>query len=114
MCALQKRCEGQPSAIGLERNQGPLVFALRTDHFLGLFPVNPLTLARYRAALTPSRAKEDPTDADLPLEWLRTHRDTLPPLNPQSPPCVPWHHSSNTAGAWWETTCGSPLVSRAP
>jgi hypothetical protein len=85
VCALQKRCEGQPSAIGLERNQGPLVFALRTDHFLELFPVNPLTLARYRAALTPSRAKEDPTDADLPLEWLRTHRDTLPPLNPQSP-----------------------------
>jgi transposase len=85
VCSLQKRCEGQPIAIGLELNKGPIVFALRQDHFLVLFPVNPLTLARYREALTPSRAKDDPTDAELQLELRRIHRDKLPPLNPQSP-----------------------------
>lgn len=85
VCSLQKRCEGQPIAIGLTRNTGPIVLALRTYHFLVLFPINPLTLARYRAAFTPSRAKDDPTDAALQLAWLRPHRDTLPPLNPQSP-----------------------------
>jgi transposase len=50
-----------------------------------LFPVNPLTLAKYREAFTPSRAKDDPTDAALQVELLLTHRDKLTPLTPQSP-----------------------------
>src|SRR3989454_7094198 len=82
---LRTRFSGQPVAICLELNKGPLVFALRKDDFLVLFPLNPLTLARYRAAFTPSRAKDDPTDAALQLALLRTHRDKLQPLNPQSP-----------------------------
>jgi hypothetical protein len=85
VCSLQKRFEGKPIAIGLELDKGPIVFALRKYHFLVLFPINPLTLARYREAFTPSRAKDDPTDAELQLELLRTHRDKLQPLNPQSP-----------------------------
>jgi Transposase/Transposase IS116/IS110/IS902 family len=79
------RFNGQPVAVCLELNQGPLVFALRQYAFLILFPLNPLTLARYREAFTPSRAKDDPTEAELQLERLLTHRDKLPPLNPQSP-----------------------------
>jgi hypothetical protein len=42
-------------------------------------------LARYRDAFTPSRAKDDPTDATLQLALLLTHRDKLPPLTPQRP-----------------------------
>jgi transposase len=41
-------------------------------------------LARYREAFTPSRAKDDPTDAALQLALLLTHRDKLQPLRPQS------------------------------
>jgi transposase len=82
---LRTRFHGQPVAVCLELNKGPLVFALRKDDFLLLFPLNPLTLARYREAVTPSRAKDDPTDAELQLERLLTHRDKLQPLNPQSP-----------------------------
>jgi transposase len=82
---LRMRFDGQPVAICLELNKGPLVFALRKYDFLVLFPINPLTLARYREAFTPSRAKDDPTDAELQLELLLTHRDKLQPLNPQSP-----------------------------
>src|SRR5262249_30434958 len=48
-------------------------------------PVNPLTVARYREAFTPSRAKDDPTDAELQVEILLKHRDKLTPLRPQSP-----------------------------
>jgi transposase len=69
----------------LELNKGPLVSALRKYDFLVLCPINPLTLARYREAFTPSRAKDDPTDAALQLELLLTHRDKLQPLRPQSP-----------------------------
>jgi transposase len=82
---LRTRFNGQPVAVCLELNKGPLVFALRKYDFLILFPLNPLTLARYREAFTPSRAKDDPTDAELQLELLLTHRDKLRPLNPQSP-----------------------------
>jgi transposase len=82
---LRPRCNGQPVAVCLALNNGPLVFALRTYDFLILFPLTPLTLARYREAFTPSRAKDDPTDAALQLELLLTHRDTRQPLNPHSP-----------------------------
>jgi transposase len=82
---LRQRFKGQPIAICLELNKGPLVYALRKYDFLVLFPVNPLTLARYREAFAPSHAKDDPTDAELQLELLLKHRDQLTPLKPQSP-----------------------------
>ena len=82
---LRTRFHGQPVAICLELTTGPLVSALRTYDFLVLFPLNPLTLARYREAFTPSRAKDAPTDAALQLALLLTHRDQLQPLQPQSP-----------------------------
>ena len=82
---LLTRCSGQPVAVCLALTTGPLGSALRKDDFLILCPINPLTLARYRVALTPSRAKDDPTDAALQLALLLTPRDTLPPLQPQSP-----------------------------
>ncbi len=82
---LHKRFNGQPIAICLELNKGPIVYALRKYDFLVLFPVNPLTLARYREAFAPSHAKDDPTDAELQLELLLKHREKLTPLKPQSP-----------------------------
>jgi hypothetical protein len=82
---LRTRFSGQPVAVCLALTKGPLVFALRQYACLVLFPINPLTLARYREAFTPSRAKDAPTAAELQLELLRTHRDKLQPLQPQSP-----------------------------
>src|SRR5262250_1113508 len=82
---LRTRFNGQPVAVCLELNKGPIVSALRQYDSLVLFPVNPLTLAKYREAFTPSRAKDDPTDAELQVEILLKHRDKLTPLTPQSP-----------------------------
>ncbi len=82
---LRQRFQGKPIAIGLELSKGPIVSALRKYDFLVLFPINPLTLARYREAFTPSQAKDDPSDAELQLELLLKHRDKLKPLVPQSP-----------------------------
>jgi transposase len=79
------RFNGHPLAVCLELTKGPLVSAWRTYDFLVLFPINPLTLARSREAFTPSRATDDPTDAELQLALLLTPRDTLQPLQPQSP-----------------------------
>jgi hypothetical protein len=82
---LRTRFNGQPVAVCLELTKGPIVSALRHDDCLVLFPVNPLTVAKYREAFPPSRATDDPTDAALQVEILLKHRDTLTPLRPQSP-----------------------------
>ena len=82
---LRTRCNGQPVAICLALTTGPMVSALHKYAFLVLLPINPLTLARSRAAFTPSRAKDDPTDAERQLALRLSHRDKLQPLQPQSP-----------------------------
>lgn len=79
------RCNGQPVAVCLDLTKGPIVSALRHDAFLVLFPVNSLTVARYREAFPPSRAKDAPTEAELQVALLLKHRDKLKPLQPQSP-----------------------------
>jgi hypothetical protein len=83
--ALLQRFVGGPIAIALELNKGPIVEALRKYDGFVLFHINPMMLAKYREAFTPSRAKDDPTDAELQLELLLGHRDKLTPLVPQSP-----------------------------
>jgi transposase len=65
--------------------RGPLVSALLKHSLFVLFPVNPLTLSKYREAWHPSGAKDDPTDAQLMLEVLVKHRDKLNELRLQSP-----------------------------
>src|SRR5499433_2315678 len=82
---LRQRFEGQPIAMALALNKGPIVEALRKYDGLVLFHINPMMLAKYREAFTPSRAKDDPTDAELQLELLLWHRHKLKPLVPQSP-----------------------------
>jgi transposase len=81
---LRARFHGQPVAVCLELNKGPMVSALRQYDCLVLFPVHPFTLAKYREACTPSRATDDPTDAELQVELRLTHRDKLTLLTPQS------------------------------
>ena len=75
---------GGPIAVCLEIAKGPLVNALQRYGFIVLFPVNPATLAKYREAFVPSRAKDDPSDAEIALELLLRHRDKLQMLQPQS------------------------------
>jgi len=73
-------------AVALELAKGPIVYALQKYDFLVLFPINPSMLAKYREAFKPSRAKDDPTDAELALDLLVRHRERFQPLQPQSEP----------------------------
>jgi transposase len=82
---LRERYKGQSVAIGLEQKRGPLIYALHKYEFLILYPINPRTVAKYRQAFKPSRAKDDPTDADLLLELLVKHGDKLAAWQPSSP-----------------------------
>jgi transposase len=82
---LRERFAGQRIAVCLELSQGPIVSALLEHDIFVIFPVNPSTLAKYRRAFTPSRAKDDPTDAAIALELLRRHPEKLKPLRHESP-----------------------------
>ena len=77
---------GTPIAVALELAKGPIVAALQKYDFFVLFPINPSTLAKYREAFKPSRAKDDPTDAQLALELLLHHPERFAPLRPQGVP----------------------------
>ena len=81
---LRQRFGGQRIAICTEQKRGPLIYALCKYDFLIIYPVNPRTVAKYRQAFKPSRAKDDPSDAALLEELLRKHRDKLNPWIPQS------------------------------
>jgi len=80
---LRRRFAGRPVAIALEQRKGAVVHALMQYEFLVLYPVNPKALARYREAFYPSGAKDDPTDAALLLDLVRTHRAQLRPWHPE-------------------------------
>ena len=77
LAELQASYPGRRLAVCLEQSRGALMYALMDHAFLDLYPINPVTLARYREAFAPSRAKDDPGDARLLAEILRMHRDKL-------------------------------------
>jgi hypothetical protein len=81
---LGTRFEQRPVAVCVELSRGPVVSALQKYDFFVLFPVHPGTLAKYRAAWSPSGKKDDLTDAALALEVVIKHRDKLRRLRPQS------------------------------
>ena len=54
---LRQRYGGRRIVICTEQKRGPLIYALCKYDFLILYPVNPRTVAKYREAFKPSRAK---------------------------------------------------------
>jgi transposase len=81
---LRGRFHPQPIAIALEQRRGALQVMLGKYEQLYLYPVHPLTLAKYREAWYPSRSKDDIKDADLLQEILTQHRDRLRRIDPDA------------------------------
>lgn len=79
---LRERFGGKRVAVCLEQSRGALIYALLKYEFLALFPINPKQLARYREALFPSGAKDDPADAHLLCQFLAQHHRQLRPWRP--------------------------------
>lgn len=84
VAGLRKRFGDAMVAVCLEQKRGPLVYALCQYENLVLYPINPRTVANYRKAFQPSRAKSDPIDARILVELLQKHRDKLPAWQPES------------------------------
>ena len=83
---LKERFGGRKIALALEQSKGALIYALLEYPFFVLYPINPATAARYRQAFKTSRAKDDPSDAQICLEILLYHREKLTPWLPNDTP----------------------------
>jgi transposase len=80
---LRKQAKGK-IAVAVELTKGPIVYALQKYSFVTVFPIHGLTLARYRQAMFPSGAKDDPSDAELALNMMLNYPDKVKPLRPSS------------------------------
>jgi hypothetical protein len=58
---LSARFVNRPVALAVEQSRGPLVFMLGKYEQQRIYPIQPRASAQFRAALVPSRAKDDPS-----------------------------------------------------
>jgi transposase len=86
--SLGERYAGRPVALAIEASRGAVIHALLEYPWLLIYPINPITSARYRSAFTPSGAKDDLPDAKVLLELVRDHAAKLRALEPQDPATV--------------------------
>ena len=83
LCSLHSEVKG-PIAIAVELSSGPIVYALQKYSYVTVFPIHAATLARYRQAMFPSGAKDDPSDAELALDLMLKYPEKIKPLKPSS------------------------------
>ena len=80
---LGQRYGGHTVALAIEASRGGVIHALLEYSWLVIYPINPITSARYRSAFAPSGAKDDVPDAKVLLELVRDHSGKLRPLEQQ-------------------------------
>lgn len=83
--SLAQRYGGRPVALAIEASRGAVIHALLQYPWLQIYPINPVTSARYRRAFSPSGASDDLPDARVLLELVREHAAKLHLLEPQDP-----------------------------
>jgi transposase len=70
-------------ALCLEQPAGHLLSFLETYQWITLFPINPITLQKFRETFVTSRAKDDAKDAFYLAELLLAHADKLKAWAPE-------------------------------
>jgi transposase len=85
---LQLRQQHPQARVGLclEQPAVHLIPFLETYNWITLFPINPITLQKFREAFVTSRAKDDAKDAFYLAELLLTHADKLKAWAPEDAP----------------------------
>jgi transposase len=72
-------------AVCVEQPAPNIIPFLEDYAWLTLYPINPITLQKFREAFVTSRAKDDAKDAQFLAELLLTHHDQLQPWRPDDP-----------------------------
>lgn len=78
-CTEEHCTEGDEVTVGIERDNGPWVTALRGYGFL-VYAINPVQSARCRTRFSLVGAKSDVGDAHVLAEMVRTDRTQLRPV----------------------------------
>jgi transposase len=73
-------------ALCLEQPAVHLIAFLEAYEWITLYPLNPITLQKFREAFVTSRAKDDAKDADYLAQLLLAHPDKLKPWAPEDRP----------------------------
>jgi len=79
------RFGGRNLAIAIEQTRGAVIHFLLGLACVHIFTIHPKSLKNYRDAIHPSGAKDDPTDAELLLQFLMLHQDRLKAWTPDAP-----------------------------
>jgi len=79
------RFGGRKLAIAIEQTRGAVIHFLLGLACVHIFTIHPKSLKNYRDAIHPSGAKDDPTDAELLLQFLTLHQHRLKPWIPDKP-----------------------------
>jgi transposase len=83
LLALRQQHPHARVAICLEQPAVHLMAFLEAYDWITLYPINPITLQKFREAFVTSRAKDDAKDADYLAELLLTHHAKLKAWAPQ-------------------------------
>jgi transposase len=79
------RFGGRKVAIAIEQTRGAVIHFLLGLAYVHIFTIHPNSLKNYRDAIHPSGAKDDPTDAELLLQFLTLHQHMLKRWIPDKP-----------------------------
>ena len=77
--SLLTRFGGRKVAVAIEQSRGAVIHFLLGFSFVHIFRIHPKSLKNYRDALHPSGAKDDPTDAELLLQFATLHQENIKP-----------------------------------
>jgi transposase len=83
LLALRQQHPHARLALCLEQPAGHLISFLETYDWITLFPINPITLQKFRETFVTSRAKDDAKDAFFLAELLLAHPDKLKAWAPE-------------------------------
>jgi transposase len=83
LLALRQQHPHARLALCLEQPAGHLISFLETYEWITLFPINPITLQKFRETFVTSRAKDDAKDAFFLAELLLAHSDKLKAWAPE-------------------------------
>lgn len=76
------RFGGRKVAVAIEQSKGALINFLLGLDFVHIFRIHPKSLKNYRDALYPSGAKDDPSDAQLIMQFAKLHQGKIHPWIP--------------------------------
>lgn len=82
---LSARFGGQKVAIAIEQTRGAVIHFLLGLDCVHVFRIHPRSLKNYRQALHPSGAKDDPSDAELLLQFMILHQSKIKAWVPDEP-----------------------------